>query len=71
MEKYKVRFVVRGFSQIVGVDYEETFAPVARYASIKAVISIIAEMDWRIHQMDVKTAFMNGIIEEEVYVEQP
>jgi hypothetical protein len=69
VEKYKARFVVRGFSQIKGVDYEETFALVAWYTSIRAVISIVAEMGWRIHQMDVKTPFLNGIIEE-VYIEQ-
>lgn len=71
IEKYKVRFVARGFSQIEGVDYEETFAPVARYTSIRSIISIAAEMGWSIHQMDVKTAFLNGIIQEEVYIEQP
>jgi hypothetical protein len=71
IEKYKARFMARGFSQKEGVDYEETFAPVARYASIRAVISIASEMGWRIHQMDVKTAFLNGVIEEEVYIEQP
>jgi hypothetical protein len=63
--------VARGFSQKEGVDYEESFAPVARYASIREVISIASEMGWRIHQMDVKTAFLNGVIEEEVYIEQP
>ena len=71
VEKFKARFVARGFSQIEGVDYEETFAPVARYTSIRTVISIAAEMRWRIYQMDVKTAFLNGVIEEEVYIEQP
>jgi hypothetical protein len=71
IEKYKARFVARGFSQVEGVDYDETFAPVARYTSIRAVISIAAEMGWKIHQMDVKTAFLNGLIEEEVYIEQP
>jgi hypothetical protein len=70
VEKYKARFVARGFSQREGVDYEETFAPVARYSSIRAVISIASEMGWSIHQMDVKTAFLNDIIEEEVYIEQ-
>jgi hypothetical protein len=70
-EKYKAHFVARGFSQIEGVDYDETFASVARYTSIRAVISITAEMGWKIHQMDVKTAFLNGLIEEEVYIEQP
>jgi hypothetical protein len=71
IEKQKARFVVRGFSQIEGVDYDETFAPVARYTSIRSVISIAAEMGWKIYQMDVKNAFLNGLIQEEVYIEQP
>jgi hypothetical protein len=69
IKKYKARFVARGFSQVEGVDYDETFALVARYTSIRAVISIATEMGWKIHQMDVKTAFLNGLIEEEVYIE--
>jgi hypothetical protein len=71
IEKYKARFVARGFSQVEGVDYDETFALVARYTLIRAVISIAAKMGWKIHEMDVKTAFLNGLIEEEVYIEQP
>eukprot|EP00253_Pinus_taeda_P032559 PITA_32559 len=71
IEKFKSRFVARGFSQVEGVDYEETFAPVARYTLIRSIISIAAEMGWKIHQMDVKTAFLNGFIQEEVYIEQP
>jgi hypothetical protein len=59
MEKYKARFIAKGFAQKEGVDYEETFTPVARYSSIRAVISLAAEMGWRVHQMDVKTAFLN------------
>jgi hypothetical protein len=62
---------LEGFSQVEGVDYDETFALVARYTSIRAVISIEAKMGWKIHQMDVNTAFLNGLIEEEVYIEQP
>eukprot|EP00253_Pinus_taeda_P014831 PITA_14831 len=71
IEKFKARFVVRGFSQVEGDDYEETFAPVARYTSIRSIIWIAAEMGWKIHQMDVKTAFLDGFIQEEVYIEQP
>ena len=71
VEKYKAIFVARGFSQIEGVDYGETFTPVARYTSIRSVIALVAEMGWRIHQMDVKTAFLHGEIEEEIYIEQP
>ena len=70
VEKYKARFVARGFSQVESIDYDETFASVARYTLIRALISIAAEMGWKIHQMDVKTAFLNGIIQEEIYVEQ-
>ena len=69
IEKYKARFVARGFSQKEGIDYEETFAPVARYTSIRSVLALAAVMKWKIHQMDVKTAFLNGVVEDEVYVE--
>ena len=62
VEKYKARFVARGFSQVEGIDYDETFVSVARYTSIRGLISIAAEIGWKIHQMDVKTAFLNGII---------
>ena len=62
IEKYKARFVACGFSQIEGVDYDETFALVARVSSIRAVISVMAKMGWKIHQMDVKTAFLNGLL---------
>ena len=71
VEKYKARFVARGFSQVEGIDYDETFALVCRYTSIRALISIAVEMGWKIHQMDVKTAFLNGIIQEEINVENP
>jgi hypothetical protein len=63
IEKYKARFVAR--------DYEEAFAPVARYTSIRTIIVLAAKMKWKLHQMDVKTAFLKGVIEEEVYIEQP
>jgi hypothetical protein len=70
VEKFKAMFAAKGFSQKEGVDYNETFAPIARYTLIKAMISIAAKMGWKIHQMDVKMTFLNGIIEEEVYIEQ-
>jgi hypothetical protein len=63
--------VTRGFFQKEGVDYEESFSPVIKYTSIRAVIYLASFMGWRIHQMYVKTAFLNGIIEEEMYMEQP
>jgi hypothetical protein len=53
------------------VDYEDSFSPVTRYASIKVVISLALVMGWSIHRIDVKTIFLNGVIDEEVYMEQP
>ena len=67
--KYKARFVARGFSQKEGIDYEETFAPISRYNSIILVLAMAIVMKWKIHLMDVKTAFLNHVVEEEVYVE--
>eukprot|EP00253_Pinus_taeda_P035845 PITA_35845 len=71
VEKQKERFVARGFSQVEGIDYAETFAPIARYSSIRSMLALSAQMGWKIHQMDVKTTFPNGKIEGEVYIEQP
>jgi len=71
IEKYKAMFVGKGFSQKVGVYYEGMFAPIAKYTSIRAVMSLVSIMGWRIHQMDANTTFLHGIIEEEVYIEQP
>jgi hypothetical protein len=71
IEKYKARFVARGFSQKEGEDYGETFSPVAKYTSIRSIIVITSMMGYKLHQMDVKTSFLNGVIEEEVYIENP
>ena len=68
MEKYKACFVAKEFSQKEGIDYEENFTPITRYSSIQTIISLAAKMGWRVHQMDVKTAFLKGVIEEEVYI---
>eukprot|EP00253_Pinus_taeda_P003740 PITA_03740 len=70
-EKYKARFVARGFSQREGIDYDEIFASVARYMTIRSIIALVASQGWNLHQMDVKTTFLHGSIKEEVYVEQP
>lgn len=69
--RYKARLVVRGFSQREGVDYNETFSPVARLDTIRTVLSIAANEKLELAQFDVKTAFLNGIIEEEIYMQQP
>jgi hypothetical protein len=71
VDKYKARFAARGFSQKEGEDYEETFAPVSIYTSIRAIMSLATSMGWSLHQMDVKTTFLNGAIKEEVYIKQP
>ena len=71
IEKYKAKFVAKGYAQKEGIDYKETFASVARHTSIRTVISLVAQMGWEIHQMDAKTAFLKGVIEEEVYIKQP
>jgi hypothetical protein len=63
--------VARGFSQIEGVDYDETFAPISRYTSIRYIIALATSMGWKLHYMDVKTNFIIGEIEEEFYIEKP
>nr|GEY85138.1 copia protein [Tanacetum cinerariifolium] len=67
----KARLVAVGYSQQEGIDYDETFAPVARIKAIRLFLVYAAHMDFTIFQMDVKTAFLNGILKEEVYVGQP
>ena len=67
----KVRLVAKGYSQQEGIDYDETYAPVARLEAIKIFLAYAAHMKFKVFQMDVKSAFLNGELEEEVYVEQP
>ncbi|KAL6318455.1 hypothetical protein AAG906_041222 [Vitis piasezkii] len=69
--KHKARLVVKGYAQQYGVDYQETFAPVARYDTIRLLFVLAAQNSWHIHQLDVKSAFLNGFVDEEIYVEQP
>ena len=71
IEKYKAIFVARGFTQKEGIDYAENCAPIARYTTIRTIISLVVVFGWKLHQMDVKIAFLNGKIDEEVYIEQP
>ena len=67
---YCARLVAKGFTQIQGIDYNETFSPVARFESLRLILVLAMLEDWEIHQMDIKSAFLNGLLEEEIYMEQ-
>ena len=69
--KYKARLVEKGYSRVQGLDYNETFSPVARMDSIRLVLAIVASKRWELHHMDVKSAFLHGYLEEEIYMKQP
>ena len=71
VDRYKARLVAKGYSQKEGIDFTETFAPVARMSSLRALVAIVAAEDLELHQMDVKTAFLNGDLTEDIYMEQP
>ena len=68
--KHKARLVARGFVQQEGIDYDDAFAPVARMESVR-VLALAAQEGWQVYHMDVKSAFLNGDLKEEVYVHQP
>jgi hypothetical protein len=67
----KARLVAQGFTQVEGLDFEETYAPVARLEAIRMLLAFASHNDFKLYQMDVKSAFLNGPIQELVYVEQP
>ena len=71
IDKYKARLVIKGYKQKEGLDYLDTYSPVTRISSIRMLIAIAAINNLEIHQMDVKTAFLNGDLDEEIYMEQP
>ena len=71
VERHKARLVAKGCSQKPGLDYEETFSPVAKYTSIRTLLAIANQLNLEVHQMDVSTAFLNGKLEEEIYMSQP
>ena len=69
--KYKERLVAKGYSQVHGIDYNETFAPVAKMDSIRLAFAIAASKQWEVHHMDVKCDFLNGDLTKYIYMHQP
>jgi hypothetical protein len=71
LDRYKTRWVLRGFTQHPEVDYDETFSPVVMFATVRVVLSLALLRDWAIHQLDVKNAFLHGTLTKTVYCSQP
>ena len=71
IERYKVRLITKGYKQKAGIDYDEVFAPIARIETIRLLISQVTQFKWQIFQINIKSAFLNGLLEEEVYIKQP
>ncbi|KAK9111245.1 hypothetical protein Scep_018764 [Stephania cephalantha] len=69
--KHKARLVAKGYAQQYGIDFEETFSPVARFETVRLILALAAQLQWMVYQFDVKSAFLNGELHEEVYVAQP
>ncbi|PNX60361.1 copia-type polyprotein, partial [Trifolium pratense] len=71
IEKHKVGLVAKGYTQKHGIDYNEVFAPVARWDTIRTILALAAKESWNVFQLDVKSAFLHGELAEDIYVEQP
>ena len=69
--RYKARLVAKGYAQTERVDYNEVFSPVVKYSSIRILLALVAQLDLELVRMDVKTAFLHGDLDEEIYMNQP
>ena len=71
-DMHKARLLAKGFAQKQGIDYEETFSPIAKWATnFPLLLYLVAQHGWKVHQMDVKTTFLNGDLKENVFMSQP
>ena len=71
IERYEARLVAKGFKQRYGIDYEDTFSPVVKAATVRVVLAIVVSQGWILRQLDVKNTFLHGVLEEDVYMKQP
>jgi len=71
IDRYEARLVAKGFEQREDFDHEEIFSPVARMKTVRLIIALVAQRQWKIYQMDIKSAFLNDPLDEEVYIKQP